>query len=42
VLLHPIPGVANGGDLVMLENVAPNGDPLPTVGYPTTATTAIT
>ncbi len=34
VLVHPIPGVANGGDLVMLENVAPNGDPLPTVSYP--------
>ena len=34
VLVHPIPGVANGGELVMLENVAPNGDALPTVSYP--------
>jgi hypothetical protein len=34
VLVHPIPGVANGGELVMFENVAPNGDALPTVSYP--------
>ena len=34
VLLHPIPGVAHGDELVMFENVAPNGDALPTVSYP--------
>jgi predicted permease len=34
VLVHPIRGVANGDELVMFENVAPNGDALPTVSYP--------
>jgi predicted permease len=33
VLVHPIPGVANGGGLVSFEGVAPNGDYL-TVSYP--------
>jgi predicted permease len=32
-LVHPIPGVANGDELVTFEGVAPNGDYL-TVSYP--------
>src|SRR5271166_783513 len=33
VLLHPLPGVANSGELVSFESVTPNGEFIPTC-YP--------